>query len=206
MGYRLGKQNIMIYPEGATPLDPEEMEGLKFKHVTTREQLDHLEQANIESGLIWLKRQKSPEILTEFFIKELHKKLFGDVWKWAGNFRKTQKNIGIESHKIATELRNLLDDVQYWINNNTYSPIEIILRFHHKLVYIHLFPNGNGRHARIMADALAVHQFELQEIDWARGHKLTNISERRSEYIEALRKADKNNYRSLLEFVGVNHD
>ena len=113
----------MDYPEGATPLDPDELEGLKFKHVTTRGQLDHLEQANIQEGLRWLSRRKNADILNEAFIRQLHKNLFGEVWTWAGTFRTTEKNIGIDPQQVAVQLRMLLDDARYWIENNTYSPI-----------------------------------------------------------------------------------
>jgi len=193
----------MDYPEGATPLDPDELEGLKFKHVTTRGQLDHLEQANIQNGLRWLSRRKSVDILNEAFIRQLHKNLFGEVWTWAGVFRTTEKNIGIDPHQMAVQLRMLLDDARYWIENNTYSPIETAVRFHHKLVYIHLFPNGNGRHARIMADAVLTKVLKLESIDWASGHDLQAMNERRRAYIQALQEADKGNYQPLLRFVGA---
>lgn len=108
---------IVDYPEGATPLHPDEMEGLKFKNVTTRGELDHLEQANIQSGIAWMKRNKRKDILTEDYVCELHKRLFGEVWKWAGKFRKTEKNIGIDPLYIAVQLRTLLGDVEYWIEH-----------------------------------------------------------------------------------------
>lgn len=197
----MDQQKIIHYPQGATPIDPDEMAGLRYKHITTREELNHLEQANIQSGLSWLKRQKNFDLLTEQFIREAHRRLFGDVWKWAGSFRKTEKNIGIDPLYIPMHLRLLLDDVRYWILNETYSAIEIAARFHHKLVAIHLFPNGNGRHARIMADTLLVEKFGLSEIDWSKGYELFNISIRRQLYIDSLRQADKNNYLPLLNFV-----
>jgi len=193
----------MDYPEGATPLDPDELEGLKFKHVTTRGQLDHLEQANIQNGLRWLSRRKNVDILNEAFIRQLHKNLFSEVWTWAGVFRTTEKNIGIDPHQMAVQLRMLLDDARYWIENNTYSPIETAVRFHHKLVYIHLFPNWNGRHARIMADAVLTKVLKLESIDWASGHDLQAMNERRRAYIQALQEADKGNYQPLLRFVGA---
>jgi Fic-DOC domain mobile mystery protein B len=198
----MGTEKVMHYPDGATPLDLGEIEGLKFKHITTREELDHLEQANIESGLILLNRKKDDDILTERFIRELHKMLFGDIWKWAGTFRKTEKNIGINPIHISTQLRLLLDDVRFWIDHKTYSTIEIALRFHHKLVYIHLFPNGNGRHARIMADVLLKSNGH-NEIDWAGGFNLQAMNERRNQYIKALRIADGGDYASLLSFAGI---
>ena len=135
--------DFISYPEGATPLDPDELEGLRYKHVSTRGELDELEQANIDEGLQWLKKQKNPDVLSEAFVRTLHTKLFGKVWKWAGTFRQTEKNIGIDPIQIAIQLRQLLDDARFWIENGTYPPKELAARFHHKLVYIHLFPIRN---------------------------------------------------------------
>lgn len=193
----------MDYPDGATPLDPDEIEGLLFKHVTTRGELDELEQANIQEGLIWLEKQTRPDVLTEAFVIKLHKELFGEVWSWAGSFRRTEKNIGIDPIQISVNLRNLLDDARYWVDHKTYSPIELAARFHHRLVQIHLFPNGNGRHARIMADTILTKLFKADGIDWAAGHTLEQMNKRRKEYIAALREADKGDYGQLLEFVGA---
>lgn len=193
----------MDYPDGATPVDPDEMEGLRFSHVSTRGELDQLEQANIVDGMAWLKRQKSPDVLTEGFASDLHKQLFGKVWKWAGSFRRTEKNIGVDPIQIAIQLRQLLDDARFWIENDTYPPKELAVRFHHKLVYIHLFPNGNGRHARIIADALLTKLMGEPEIDWAGGFKLEQMNERRDQYIAALRAADGHDYTGLLDFVGA---
>ncbi len=194
---------IVGEPDGSTPLDPDEMAGLRFKHVTTRGELDQLEQANIDEGMQWLKKQKSPDVLSEGFVRNLHKKLFGKVWKWAGNFRKTEKNIGIDPIQIAIQLRQLFGDAQYWIEHDIYPPKELVARFHHKLVYIHLFPNGNGRHARIMADAILTKLLGEEEIDWAGGYKLASMNERRVQYIAALRAADGHNFDALFEFVGA---
>jgi Fic-DOC domain mobile mystery protein B len=194
--------DVMEYPEGATPLDPDETEGLKFAHVTTRGELDHLEQANIEEGLIWVKRRRKGDLLDDQFLRQLHQKLFGDVWAWAGTYRKTEKNIGIDPFYISVQLRQLLDDVRYWVENGTYRPIEIAVRFHHKLVYIHPFPNGNGRFSRIIADQLLEERLECSAIDWSGGYDLQEMNERRKDYINALRKADAGNYVPLLEFVG----
>jgi len=190
-------------PDGATPLDPDEKEGLRFAHITTRGELDQLEQANIIEGLQWLKKQKNADILGEKFVRDLHKRLFGQVWKWAGTFRKTEKNIGIDPVQIAIQLRQLLDDTRYWIEHETYPPIELAARFHYKLVLIHPFPNGNGRHARIMADAILTKLMDAPAIDWAGGYKLEAMNERRNLYIAALRAADKQEFIKLLEFVGA---
>ena len=190
-------------PDGTTPLDADELEGLRFKHVSTRGELNQLEQANILEGMDWLKKQKSPAVLTEDFVRNLHQKLFGKVWKWAGSFRETEKNIGVDPTQVAMQLRQLLDDTRYWIEHETYPPKELAARFHHKLVYIHLFPNGNGRHARLMADTLLTKLMAASSIDWAGGYSLENMNERRAQYIAALRAADKHDFSELLVFVGA---
>ena len=193
----------MEYPEGATPLDPDEMEGLKHKHVTTRGELDHLEQANMQSGIQWMKKSTKKDILNEAFVRDLHRRLFGEVWKWAGTFRTTEKNIGVDPRQIAVDLRMLLDDVRYWIDHDSYSPEEIAVRFHHRLVLIHPFPNGNGRHARVMADALLMKRLGRPPVDWAGGYDLQAMGERRKEYITALRTADKGSYAALFQFARI---
>ena len=195
--------NLVDYPDGATPLDPDELDGLKFKHVSTRGELDQLEQAGITEGLKWLDKQKNPDVLSEAFVLELHKRLFGSVWKWAGTFRRTEKNIGVDPIQVAIQLRQLLDDAKYWVEHGTYAPKELAARFHHKLVFIHPFPNGNGRHARIMADAVLTKLLNEPAIDWAGGYRLEAMNERRDQYIAALRAADGHDISVLLEFVGA---
>lgn len=191
----------MEYPDGATPLDPNELGGLKHKHITKQIELNQLEQANIESGLRWLDRQRA-EVLSNSFATTLHARLFGDVWDWAGKFRKTGKSIGIDPVHIPVELRTLMDDAKFWAENKTYRPSEAAARFHHRLVKIHPFPNGNGRHARIMADAMLDRVYKAEPIDWAGGHDLQKIGERRTAYIAALKAADQDNIDPLLQFIG----
>ena len=188
----------MDEPDGATPLDPDELEGLKFSHIQTRGELDQVEQVNIQDGLLWLKKQRTPDVLSEAFILRLHKEMFGEVWEWAGTYRRTEKNIGVAPEQIAVELRNLLDDVSYWIEHETFIAKEIALRFHHRLVKIHLFANGNGRHARIMTDALLTKAMNEHSIDWG-SVNLQDSGEHRSEYIIALRQADAGDYKILLD-------
>lgn len=131
----------------------------------------------------------------------MHTQLFGDVWRWAGSYRQTEKNIGVDPIQISVQLRMLLDDMQFWIENKTFDPIEIAVRFHHRLVYIHLFPNGNGRHARIMADALLEKIYGIAPIDWLAGLDLQQANERRTHYISALQLADRGDYQASLDFV-----
>ncbi|MBL4580362.1 MAG: mobile mystery protein B [Gammaproteobacteria bacterium] len=192
----------MEYKQGETPLDPDEMEDLKYPHVTTRGELNHLEQANIEMGLRWLTRQRNPELLTDVFARKLHKRLFGDVWRWAGSYRLTEKNIGVDPRQITVQLRDIFDDVQYWIDHDTYEPLEAAARFHHRVVKVHPFPNGNGRFSRIIADALLEKLYDHARIDWGGGFALTEENERRQTYLQALRDADGGDYDGLFRFVG----
>jgi Fic-DOC domain mobile mystery protein B len=195
----------MQYPEGATPLDPNELAGLKFKHITTRGELDELEQANIESGLRWLARQRG-DVLSESFAITLHKRLFGDVWDWAGSFRRTGKNIGVDPIHIGVELRTLLDDARYWANNKTYPASEAAIRLHHRLVKIHPFTNGNGRHARIMTDTVLDRIYGTEAIDWTGGYDLQKMNDRRLAYIAALKAADQGDMALLMTFIGSRGD
>ncbi|MGJ8530408.1 mobile mystery protein B [Maritalea sp.] len=132
---------IFEEPDGATPLDPDEIAGLKFGHVATRGELDELEQANITQGLQWLGRRRGGDILTDEFVRRLHKRLFGEVWEWAGTYRLREKNIGIDPFQISVQLRVLLDDARYWAGNGTYAPLEAAARFHHRMVQIHPLPS-----------------------------------------------------------------
>ncbi|MBG3877417.1 mobile mystery protein B [Desulfovibrio oxamicus] len=190
-------------PEGATLLDPNETRGLKHKHVATRGELDELEQDNIQRGGAWLGRKRKGDILTLNFLCKLHDKLFGDVWRWAGRFRNTEKNIGVAPLQVAVQLHALCGDARFWAENATWSPKEAAARFHHRLVKIHPFPNGNGRHARIAADEYLKQYFNEPPIDWATGVNLQADSARRTAYIAALRAADGEDYGPLLVFVGA---
>ena len=190
------------YRDGQTPLDEEEKEGLKIKSITTQGELDEFEQLNIEKAVEWTihSKFKLKKILTEKFVKDLHKKMYGDVWKWAGEFRKTEKNIGIPWTQIGIELKNLLDDTKYWIDNNTFPPQEIAIRFKHRIVSIHCFPNGNGRHSRMMADIILESIFGNEIFSWHQSN-MVKANETRNQYIKALREADKGNFKQLIEFA-----
>jgi Fic-DOC domain mobile mystery protein B len=188
------------YPDGATPLDPNETSGLRLSHVSTRAELDRWEQDNITSGETWAFARRRADILSDGFIRRLHQRMFGTVWRWAGRFRTSDKNIGGPWWRIPADLRNLCDDVAVWIGSGSYHPDEIAARFHHRLVSIHAFPNGNGRHARSMTDLLLVQRLERSRFTWGSGN-LADPGECRKRYIEALRSADGHDYGPLLEFV-----
>jgi Fic-DOC domain mobile mystery protein B len=188
------------YPLGATPLDPDEIDGLKLNHISTRAELDRWEQENIQDALAWLRRRRKSDILTKAFICQLHHQMFGKVWKWSGEFRRTNKNIGIEWPYISINLRQLLDDVRVWIEHSTYPPDEIAYRLHHKLVLIHLFPNGNGRHARLITDVLLEQVLNQEAFTWG-SENLSSAGNTRKQYIEALGAADDHDYSKLSGFV-----
>jgi Fic-DOC domain mobile mystery protein B len=190
------------YIEGQTPLDGDEAEGLRVPSVATRGELDEFEQLNIERAVAWtLGRKLKPErILTEQFVKELHRRMFGDVWRWAGEFRKTNKNIGVDKSLVAVTLKDLFGDAMFWITNETYSGDEIAVRFKHRIVSIHCFANGNGRHARLMADVIASHVFGAPVFTWGSAN-LGRSGDVRKNYIDAIRKADAGNIAPLIAFA-----
>jgi Fic-DOC domain mobile mystery protein B len=191
---------LFEYPQGATPLDPDELDGLKLKHITTRGELDRWEQENIQDALTWLSRRRKKEILTEDFICRLHEEMFNKVWKWAGTFRRTDKNIGVHWMQVPMGLRQLLDDTHYWVQNSVFPPDAIAYRLHHKLVYTHLFPNGNGRHARLMADVLLSESFSKEPFTWG-SSTFTDPVKTRNQYIAALKAADIQDFTLLENFV-----
>ena len=152
------------------------------------------------SGIWFAKKIRKENILTEKFILDVHKKMFNDVWSWAGKFRKTNKNIGVDKYQINIRLRHLIDDCKYWINHETYSDEEIAIRFKHELVSIHLFPNGNGRHSRLMADIMMKNIFKKPIFSWGQKN-LVNKSSARKQYIKFLKNADNGNIKDLIEFA-----
>ena len=139
-------------------------------------------------------------ILSEEFIKQLHERMMGDVWSWAGTFRRSDTNLGVEWTSIGIELRKLLDDTRFWIRNKTYCPDEITIRFKHRLVKIHCFPNGNGRHSRLMADILIENVFRKELFTWKRSN-LVKSDETRKEYIQAIKLADQGDLSPLIQFA-----
>lgn len=195
--------NNLQYNEGQTPLDPDEKDGLLIPTVSTRGELDEVEQRNIEKAIRWtLERRKRftvEEILTEQFMMELHKRMYGEVWEWAGRFRNTNKNIGVDKYQIGIELRALLDDCRYWIENKTFPKDEIAVRFKHRIVSIHCFPNGNGRHSRLLADIMIEKVFGESVFTWG-SQSLIRESNFRSIYLAALRIADNGNVEPLIVF------
>jgi Fic-DOC domain mobile mystery protein B len=185
---------------GQTPLDPDEKAGLIPGHIETKGALNDWEQENILQTTRWLRRAKITEVLTESFCRDLHRRMFNKTWKWAGTFRMSDKNIGCDWPLVAVKLKQLLGNAQYWVENDTFPADELAARFHHALVFIHPFPNGNGRHSRMMADAL-LKQLGRPVFSWGSGANLIIANEVRARYLAALRAADKNDFTVLLTFV-----
>jgi len=185
-------------PEDATPLTPDEREGLIPSHVTLRSELNELEQQNILEADAWASlRRRDP--VKEPFGRNLHRRMFRDVWSWAGTYRSSDKNIGVKWQLNLPRLYEALEQTRFWIENKTFSPDEIAVRFHHALVFIHPFPDGNGRWSRLMADILVV-KLGQKRFTWGR-NALGAAGETRSTYIAALKAADNHDFTALLAFA-----
>jgi Fic-DOC domain mobile mystery protein B len=185
-------------PHDATPLTPEEREGLIPSHVTLRRELNELEQQNILDADLWsFGRKRNP--VSETFARGLHRRMFRNVWRWAGEYRTSDKNIGVDHIQIQSRLHETIDNVQYWIGHRTFAADEIAVRFHHALVLIHPFPNGNGRWSRLIADILVV-QLGRPRFTWG-GSALRAADETRQAYIGALKAADNHDFTELIAFA-----
>lgn len=187
------------FPDDATPLDPDEADGLRPDHISTRRELNAWEQLNIAKGVEWIRNMAIAQILTQATVRELHRRMFSDTWTWAGRFRGTLKSIGVAPELIAEHLHELLADAAHWIEHRTFSVDEIGCRFHHRLVAIHPFPNGNGRHARAITDALLR---ALGAVPFSWGSASVEVPGlARERYLTSLRLADSGDYSALLQFV-----
>lgn len=197
--YILSMADILTSDDNSTPLTPEEREGLKPKWITLRRELNEFETRNILDAEMWFATHKQRDVLNDTFLMKLHKRMFGQVWKWAGEYRATERNIGVAPYQIPVKLKGLFDDVKFWIENHTFPNLEIAVRLHHRLALIHPFPNGNGRISRLMADLL-MQQLGEPRLYWGDGN-LTDITELRKKYIDALHAADAGDYSGLIKFV-----
>lgn len=200
MALDLNAINAADQQDGQTPLDPDEKAGLIPAFVETKGALNDWEQENILQAVKWLQRAKPPVVLSEVFCRDLHRRMFNKTWQWAGKFRQSDKNIGCDWTLVAVKLNQLLGNAQYWVENESFPPDELAARFHHALVWIHPFPNGNGRHARVMTDAL-LKQLGQKAFSWGNGANLVSANEVRARYLAALRAADQNDFTDLLAFV-----
>jgi Fic-DOC domain mobile mystery protein B len=185
--------------EANTPLTPEGRRGLIPTYITTRAELNEAEQENIAEADRWAFSRKRADVVDIDFLMALHRRMLRKVWRWAGVQRATELNIGVPPHTIAMDLLSLVGDVRYWIGHRTFAPDEIAVRFHHRLVAIHPFPNGNGRHARLAADLLIV-QLGGHRFSWGRAN-LVEAAQTRNDYVRALQAADAHDITPLLAFA-----
>jgi Fic-DOC domain mobile mystery protein B len=184
--------------EFGTPLAPSERADLIPTHITLRSELNELEQRNIAEADSW-RFSRRRKVFDEPFLRNLHRRMFNQVWRWAGKYRTTERNIGVEYYRIEPELRQAIDDARCSIEYQSYPIDEVAVRFHHRLVFVHPFPNGNGRWSRLAADLLIV-QHGGQRFTWGRTN-LQVTGEVRSTYINALKAADAHDHTALIIFA-----
>jgi Fic-DOC domain mobile mystery protein B len=184
---------------GATRLDPGEASDLIPSSISTRGELDAFEQANILDAERWAFARVRKHVLDEAFIRGLHRRMFDQVWRWAGRYRKTDKNLGVAWPQVPAKVADLCADTRYWIDHRTYSWDELGTRFHHRLVVIHPFANGNGRHARLMTDVLLFSNGE-PVFTWGRADP-AKAGGARERYISALNAADRQDFAPLIAFA-----
>jgi Fic-DOC domain mobile mystery protein B len=190
-------------PDGATPLGPDEKSGLMHPHVATKAELNELENANILQGLAWLNslpKVTTDVVLSRDFVIELHKRMFGDTWLWAGVYRQREMNIGCDPLQVGPNLHNLIEDIKCWIEFDHYPSLEVSARIQHRLVLIHPFANGNGRHSRIFTDCIRHFSLGLPPLVWAAGN-LDQQNEERKNYIRGLQQADAGDYEPFIEYL-----
>lgn len=186
-------------PPDATPLDPDEAAALLPAHIQTREELNEWEGGNILAAEEWAFARIRGDVLSIGFLKRLHSRMFDETWEWAGQFRRSEKNVGIPWEQVPEALRNLFDNVAYWLEHHTFSLQEIAARLHHRLTEIHPFPNGNGRVARLLTDLFLVSRGRPR-FGWGQGD-LSLEGDVRTRYIAALRAADEGDMEPLLQFL-----
>lgn len=197
----MGKM-IFEYAPSATPLNPDESAGLIPRHITTQSQLNEWEQNNILDVEKWVigKNFHLNQIAARDFICHLHRRIFGRTWKWAGEFRQSNKNIGVDWLTISVQLKNLCDDLVFQVEKNVFDMDDAAMRFHHRLVLIHPFSNGNGRHARLMTDIFLLSQ-NKERFVWGDHQSMTSPTIIRKNYINALRAADRGDFQLLKMFL-----
>lgn len=189
------------HASGATPLSADDLVGLKLP-ARTHADLNELEADNILHGWQWAVRSTKshlPDLLMDAHVRELHRRMFGQVWSWAGEYRLREVNIGVDPVQIGPRLRDVLADAQYWVEHHTFDPEELAIRLHHRVVQVHPFRNGNGRHSRMLADLLLAKHFKRSRLPWG-GGTLDRSGPLRTQYLAAIRLADAHDYAPLLKF------
>jgi len=189
---------------GNTALDAEEREGLIPQHIVSRDELNQWESLNLRAAHEWLAARRASDVLSVEFLGELHRRMFGRTWAWAGAFRKSDKTISPHHWtEVPRLMRDLVENTRAQHGASDKSPEsvdDIAMRFHHSLVRIHPWPNGNGRYGRVATDLL-LRQWERPEFAWGDAGDLTTTGTARARYIEALEKADGGEFETLRAFV-----
>ena len=190
---------------GTTPVSPEE-ERFLIPSIATLAELNLLERSNILEARRWLfapRRRLAPaDLLDHLLARDLHRRMFRHVWRWAGKIRDCELNLGVPPHQVETQLYSLLQYAIAWHEHAAFAPDELCIRLHHGLVAIHPWRNGNGRHARLLADRLAV-ALERPAFTWGGGAELEAKNDTRTLYLSALRKADTGDFSALVAFARV---
>ena len=188
---------------GTTPVSPDEERFLKIS-VSSLEDLNQLERENILEARNWLfaprRKLSVDQLLDPLFVRDLHHRMFRHIWKWSGKFRDCELNIGVEPASIQQRYFSLMADVKAWVGFGTFPPDEICIRFHHALVVVHPWRNGNGRHARLIADRLAV-SFGNPPFTWGGGVALEAKGDTRDLYLAAMKQADRREFARLMAFA-----
>jgi Fic-DOC domain mobile mystery protein B len=193
-----GDDDLFAADDAATPLTPEERRDLIPTYVALRRELNELEALNLAAGERWALSRKR-DVLDEVFLQRLHLRMFGDVWRWAGKYRSSERNIGVAPYMVPVAMRQTIDDARYWVEQKSWPPDELAVRFSHKLVSVHPFPNGNGRWSRLAGDLLAT-QLGEKRFTWGSA-SIVSISDTRRGYVDALKQADGGDIAPLLAFA-----
>jgi len=191
----------VVYETGQSHLDSEELAGLKITGIKELSDVLPFESKNIAKATVWSEKNQfgSDKIFTEIFIREIHKRMFGDVWQWAGKYRLSNKSMGVEKSLISKELKQLFSNTKFWIESESYNPDEIAIRFMHRLMQLQCFPGGNARHAKLMSDIVIEHILNGEIFTW--GESLNDPKLAREKFLDALKKADKGKMDDLLKIA-----
>jgi len=184
--------------DNATPLTKAELDELIPTHISLRGELNELEQKNIAEADRWAFSRRR-RVLDEAFLKGLHRRMFNAVWRWAGEFRTSERNFGVLPYRIQPELWQIIGDTRYAIQHKSYTNDELAIRFAHRMVVVHPFPNGNGRWSRLAGDLLIVQQGGAR-FTWGRAN-IRSASDVRKRYMGALHAADDHDFVPLIEFA-----
>lgn len=189
-------------PDGTTPLD--DISGLLRKEITTRRQLDEAEALNILNAADWLERGVPGDVFTVDFYQRLHARMFDEIWNWAGTLRSVtgaRPNIGVAPEMVPAELgRVAMEYNRVWEENGDQAILPFVARYHHALVWVHPFNNGNGRWSRLVCDAFVERVAKAPSLTWA-SDTLNSDSKERARYIAALKNADHQDYQPLIDYL-----